>query len=52
MNVYAARKWPASDGRELKLAAAVPLVVRQVRPDGLTRSFIVSLTWSGIFTRR
>jgi len=51
MNVYAAKYWHYPKGSDLKLAAAIPLVVRQVRPDGLTRSFIISLTWSGIFTK-
>ncbi|MBI9062806.1 MAG: hypothetical protein JEZ14_12550 [Marinilabiliaceae bacterium] len=51
MNVYAAKKWAYTNGSDLKLAAALPLVIRKVRPDGLTRSFIVSLTWSGIFTK-
>lgn len=51
MNVYAAKKWDYANGSDLKLAAAVPLVVRKVRPDGLTRTFIMSLTWSGIFTK-
>lgn len=34
---------------QLELSAGTPFVVREVRPDGLTRSFVASLEWKWTF---
>ncbi len=42
LNVTAAFNYPLSDKISVGLTGGVPLVVRDVRPDGLTRSFVLS----------
>jgi hypothetical protein len=48
VNMTLAVYWEMSDRLKLGFTTGVPLVVREVRPDGLTRSFVVApeLRWS------
>ncbi len=42
LNLTAGARWAISKTIDIGLTAGTPLVVREVRPDGLTRKFIVS----------
>jgi hypothetical protein len=48
LNLTGAVYWQAGKNTQVGLTAGVPLVVRDVRPDGLTRSWVVSpeISWS------
>jgi hypothetical protein len=49
LNVTGAAYWQAGKRTRVGLSAGVPLVVRDVRPDGLTRSWVVSPEFSWTF---
>jgi hypothetical protein len=48
LNVTGAAYWQAGKRTRLGITAGVPLVVRDVRPDGLTRSWVLApeISWS------
>lgn len=48
LNVTLACSWRATENLNLGFSAGTPLVVRDVRPDGLTRSFVFSpeISWN------
>lgn len=48
LNVTLACSWHVSENLNIGFSAGTPLVVREVRPDGLTRSFVFSpeISWN------
>ena len=45
VNLNIQSTWLIKNRKELKISLATPLVVREVRPDGLTRSLVFSLVY-------
>jgi len=49
INVFLASHIKLTERSSIEIAAAAPLVVREVRPDGLTRAFISSISYQFMF---
>ena len=51
-NVLIDHQWHAKENRTTNVFFAMPLRVREARPDGLTRTFILGAKMSGLFTQK
>lgn len=49
VNIFLSTRYKLNERSKLEIGAATPLVVREVRPDGLTRAFVGTLSYQVMF---